>query len=109
VKTRGNTCGWVEVPFETGEVENLWCALSKAEMKGERASHVGEAILISTKLFVLCVTQHCYKSKSLTHTFFLSFFLSFFFSAAILRCQVACFGKTENTLNNFLPTFAPFV
>lgn len=63
------TCGWVEVPFETGEVENLWCALTKAKMKGERASHRGEANVIFTKLFILCIAQRYCKSKSLTQTF----------------------------------------
>lgn len=63
------TCGWVEVPFETGEVENLWCALTKAKMKGERASHVGEATVITTKLFVLCFTQCYCKSNILMQTF----------------------------------------
>lgn len=63
------TCGWVEVPFEIGGVKDLWCALTKAKMKGERASHMGEANVISTKLFILCIAQCYCRRNSLTQTF----------------------------------------
>lgn len=51
------TCGWVEVPFEAGEIENLWCTLTKAKMKGERASHNGGSQLhLHKAVHSLCCT-----------------------------------------------------